>query len=412
MKDDSIIVSRKRVPLRIAVFVLAVLAAAVAFAAGVKKLSGNEPGSAVIGARANGDVPLYAAHFRLTYAFSGGSRDIRQKKNEIADCYSNSLAFIYKLLDPETVHAGYEGNLADLNLRPNEEVQVSQTLFDILADALARSERQEGYSLYASPFLREWERICFSENPADFDPLRSSDMRERLEEVARRCLRPEDCRLEIVDAETRTVMLRVEQSYLDFLEEYEIEAPILDLNALKESYMLRYVAAALEGRGFNEGFLATVGGLSLSLSRDPAGDWEVYGCVDGAGVVAGRLPSAPGTAGRLLRAYPLTADDPGFYQIDGLLRGPWLLPTADWGEGPVRSLWVVMRTGDPVECCAESLRLASAETSEAFSRLAAESGADLVVWTPAEGNGRQLWAAGPDSGALTPAEGFTVELVN
>ena len=411
MKDDSIEISRKNLPLRIALFTLAVLVAVAAFTFGVKRLMGNEPGTVVIGARANGDVPLYAADFRLTYHFAEGSRSIRLQKNEIADCYSNSLDFIYKLLDPETVHEGFEGNLADLNRHLNEPVQVPQTLFDILTDALARSERQEGYSLYAAPFLREWERVCYGEDPENYDPLANPDVRERLEDIARRCLRPEDCRLEIVDSETRTVLLRVEQSYLDFLEEYEITAPILDLNALKEAYMLRSVAAALEARGFSDGFLATVGGLTLSLSRDATGDWAVYSCVDGTGVIAGRLPAAPGTAGSLLRAYPLSPEDPGFYAWEGRLRSPWLLPGADWEEKPVRSLWVVLCGGDPVDCCAESLRLAAADTSGALAQLASESGADLVVWTPAEGDGRRLLAAGPEGERLLPAEGFTLELV-
>ena len=412
MKDDSIEISRKNLPLRIALFTLAVLVAVAAFTFGVKRLMGNEPGTVVIGARANGDVPLYAADFRLTYHFAEGSRSIRLQKNEIADCYSNSLDFIYKLLDPETVHEGFEGNLADLNRHLNEPVQVPQTLFDILTDALARSERQEGYSLYAAPFLREWERVCYGEDPEAFDPLNNPDIRDRLEEIARRCLRPEDCRLEILDAQTRTVILRVEQSYLDFLEEYEITAPILDLNALKEAYMLRYAAAALEARGFSDGYLATAGGLTLSLSGDKTGDWAIYSCVDGMGVIAGALPASPGMAGSLLRAYPLSPEDPGFYRLDGLLRSPWLLPGKDWGEACVRSLLVMQLGGDPVDCCAESLRLAAADSMEEFTLLAAESLADLLVWTPSSGNGRELWAAGPEREALLPAEGFTVEPVN
>ena len=412
MKDDSIEISKKHLPLRIAFFVLALLAAVAAFTYGVKRLTGNEPGVAVVSAKANGDAPLYAANFRLTCHFSGSGRDIRLRKNEISDCYSNSLAFIYKLLDPETVYAGYEGTLADLNLHPNEPVQLPQTLFDILSDALLRHEREEGYSLYAAPFLREWERICYTEDPEAFDPLTNPDIRARLEEIARRCLRPEDCRLEILDAQTRTVILRVEQSYLDFLEEYEITAPILDLNALKEAYMLRYAAAALEARGFSDGYLATAGGLTLSLSGDKTGDWAIYSCVDGMGVIAGALPASPGMAGSLLRAYPLSPEDPGFYRLDGLLRSPWLLPGKDWGEACVRSLLVMQLGGDPVDCCAESLRLAAAESPADLSLLAAESPADLLVWTPAEGDGRRLMAVGPERDRLIPAEGFTLAFVN
>ena len=130
------------------------------------------------------------------------------------------------------------------------------------------------------------------------------------------------------------------------------------------------------------------------------------------GVIAGALPASPGMAGSLLRAYPLSPEDPGFYRLDGLLRSPWLLPGKDWGEACVRSLLVMQLGGDPVDCCAESLRLAAAEGPADLSRLAAESPADLLVWTPAEGDGRRLMAVGPERDRLIPAEGFTLSLVN
>ena len=127
MKDESIEVSKKNLPLRITLFALAVVVAVASFTYGVKKLSGNAEGYAAVGARADGDAPMYSAHVRLTYSFTGGSRGIRVMKNEISDAYSAALGRLYKLTDAETKFSGYEGNLADLNKRPRSCSRSSPT---------------------------------------------------------------------------------------------------------------------------------------------------------------------------------------------------------------------------------------------------------------------------------------------
>lgn len=411
MKDDSFDpgeISTKHLPLRIAAFVLAFAVAVGAFVISVKQRSGNEAGYAVVSARANGDVPLYAANIQLTYRFEGSSRSIRLMKNEISNCYSNALAYIYKLLDAGKEYPGYAGNLAELNRRLNEDVAVSQELFDVLSDALERSDREEGYSIYAGPLYAEWESVTYTSDPENIDPFVNPDERERLETIARRCVRPTECRLEIVDREQRLVRLNVEQSYLDFRREYELRSPILDLNLMKDAYLLRYVGDTLELRGFTNGFLATRSGLSRSLSGDSGGQYAVYSYVNHTAVTAASVPAAAGTVGSLIRAFPLTDDEGGYYDLSGILRGPYILPGADFAEAAARAVWIMRRGGDEVEACCESLRLAAQASAGRIAEAAAESGADLIVWIASDGDGRELHAAGPEVSELQAAEGFRI----
>ena len=403
MKDDNVEVSSKNLPLRIALFLLALAVAITAFTVSVQKKSGNSAGDAVVSARADGDAPLYAANVRLTYHFDGRSRDIRLLKNEISDAYSNALGRVWKLLDTEKVYDGYEGNLADVNRHPNENVTVPRELFEILADALERSDREEGFSLYAAPLYAEWERILYAENAADFDPLRNEDEAERLRAIAFACADRSNCSLELVDAENCVVRLNVADSYRQFLADYELPRTVLDLNRLKDAYILRAVARALELRGYRSGYLATRSGLTLSLSEDTWGAYEIYSYVNQTAVAAASVAAAPGTAGSMLRAFPLTEDEAGFYSVDGLLRGPYLLPGEDWAASPLRSVMVLRRDGDVLEAAYESLCLAAGNADGL-------SGAALTVWTLPGEDGMTLHAAGAEAGNVQPQEGFQIRI--
>ena len=406
MKDDSIEVSSKNLPLRIALFILALIVAAGAFTFGVKKLTGNEAGYAVVSARADGDAPLYASGTQLNYRFEGKSSEIRLLKNEISDAYSAALAYIWKLLDAKTVYPGYEGNLAYLNGHPNEDVTVPRALFDILADALERSEREEGFSLYSAPLLAAWETIVYTENPVDFDPLRNDGEAERLRAIARACADRSNCSLELVDAENCVVRLNVSESYRAFLEDYELPRTVLDLNRLKDAYILREVAAALELRGYRNGYLASRTGLTLSLSGDMEGAYEIYSYVNQETVIAASVPAAPDTACSLQRAFPL-GEEAGYYELDGILRGPYLLPDEDWTEAPLRSVMVLRRDGDVLEACMESLRLATEQAGK-IADAAASSDASLVVWTLLGEDGHTIHAAGDEAAQVQPQEGFQI----
>ena len=402
MKDDSIEISTKHLPLRIIGFVLAFVIAIGAFAFGVKKLSGNEAGYAAVTARADGDAPMYAVHFRLTYNFSGNSRAIRLLKNEISDAYSDALGHLYKLTDAENDYPGYEGNLADLNKRLNREVTLPRELFDILCDALERTERGEGYSIYAAPLYAEWESIAYSSDAEEFDPLINADERERLRAIADACADPDNRSLEIVDAENCVVRLNAAQSYLEFLEEYELPRTLLDLNVMRDAYLLRGVAAAMEQRGFADGFLSTTGGLTASLSGHTDGEYVIYNYVNNAAQFAASVPVIPSAASAAFTAFPVGEEAAGFYQISGLLRCA-ARPAVTGEDAAIRSVFVLRRDADIVAACYDAFACFLRSSLPG----AVPDGVDLLTLTTSDGDGKTLMAGGSDVQLLSLRPGFS-----
>ena len=402
MKDDNLDfsdISTKHLTLRIILFALAVAVAVAAFVYGIKKLGGNEAGWSVISARADGDAPRYAVNVRLMYDLEGKSRSIRELKNEIADAYSTALGRLYKLLDAEKDYPGYEGNLADLNKRYNRDVTLPQELFDILYDALERTGRGEGYSIYAAPLYAEWERIAYAADAADFDPRADAGMAERLQAIAAQCSDRENCRLEIVDRDACVVRLHVADAYLDFLSEYELPRILLDLNALHDAYLLRGVAAALEERGFSSGFLYTTGGMTLSLSGHMDGDYVIYSYVNNTAQTAATIPVAPGTACGVFNAFPTEEGEAGFYTAEGMLRCA-ARPALTGEDVPLRSAFVLRRDGDIAE--------AAYEAYCAFLTAPQATDCELLAYTPSDSDGKTLFVSGAQAGAVKPEVGFTV----
>ena len=405
MRDDSIEnleVSKKNLPLRITLFVLAVIVAVASFTYGVKKLTGNEPGYAEVPARADGDAPLYASEIRMTYHFAGGSRDIRILKNEISDAYSAALGRLYKLLDARNEYPGYAGNLAELNRRVNREVTIPRELFDILCEAMELTQRGEGYSVFAAPLYEEWARIAYASDAAEFDPLADPDEAERLQAIAMQCADPENRSLEIVDEANCIVRLNVSPSYLAFLEEYELSGLVLDLGPMKNAWILRGTASALEQRGFSDGFLSTIGGLSLSLSGSVEGEYVIYSYVNNMATLAATLPVTPGTASAAFTAFPITEDAAGYYTANGVARCA-VRPSPEGTDAPASSVFVLRKDGELVEACYEALcRFLSVDPASA-----ARGGADLVTVILTE-DGKTIRAAGSGSDALCIEDGFGI----
>lgn len=403
MKDDSFDlddISTKHLPLRVVGFVLALAVAVGAFVYGAKKLGGNEAGFTVIPANADGEAPLYAADFRFTYDLEGSGKEIRLLKNEIAGLYSTSLAHLYKLTDAENDYPGYGGNLADLNKRLNRDVTLPQELFDILRDALERTERGEGYSIYAAPLYAEWESIAYAEDAADFDPLHNDGERERLRAIAAHCTDRDSCRLEIVDAEQCTVRLSVSDAYIDFLNDYELPRTVLDLNVMRDAYILRATADALERQGYQNGFLYTTGGMTLSLAGHTDGEYVIYSYVNNSAQIAATVPVAAGTACGAFNAFPTAEDEAGYYSVDGILRCA-ARPETEEAETPVRSAFVLRRDGD--------VTAAAYEAFCAFLRGADATEADLLALTNSDGDGKTITITGPEFSAVKPEDGFRAE---
>ena len=245
---EEIEVSGKHLKLRIAAFVLAVIVGVSAFAVAFRQMANREPGYYEITATRDETAPLYPNGVSLYCYFSGTSSVIKEKLMRSEALYSESLARIYRLLEPRQTFDGYV-NLATLNQRPGEAVALPAELFEVLMDVQARAE-----GLLSVPFdgaLRGiWQELLYLSEPQAFDPLRDEGQRDRMEAVKAALSSPDAIRLEVVDPSTYTVRLEVSDALSAVLREYEVEAPLVDLGPLREAYTLRYVGNRLVKEGF------------------------------------------------------------------------------------------------------------------------------------------------------------------
>lgn len=360
MKDyQDITLSNQHVPLRIAAFILAFAVAVTAFAVGIRNLGRKELGYHRIETLPDEEVPLYASGTAFVYLFDDDSVDIRSAMDEMKNYYSVALKRAYLLLDAEHTYEGYV-NLATLNQSIGQEVAVSDELYAVLTDAMARTEAGEGYSLYAGAVYAEWNSILMASDAERFDPLNDPQEAERLSRLGELTGEEDLVRLEIVDAERHILRLDVAEEYLALLAELEIEPVILDLNLLRDAYALDIVTAELEKAGYDNGYLTTDSGLTVSLSRHEGGTYCVY-VPNGTDVTpAATLPVTAGSACSQFQSFAFQEGDYGFYTVTAegktVYRHPYL-PASGVYPQLLTYACVTVDGEDPVEAAYQTVRL-------------------------------------------------------
>ena len=361
MKDTDIQLNEKNVPLRTAGFLLALAIAVTAFTAAISSIGKKDPGLYAVDASPDENLPLYATDVTLTYYFTGESDEIRVAMNTIRPIYSAALRQAYLLLD---AHQTYEGttNLASLNAAPGEPVTVGKELLGILNDAYARTCEQRGYNMFAGALYAEWESILILEDPETFDPVRNEEERTRLARLAAMTNDLGNFGYTVVDAEAGTVRIDVSPEYRALLRELEIDAPVLDLNVLRDAYELRMIGDALAAEGWRNGYLSANSGAVLALPDYSAGSYCLYDRTEKSTVPAVTIPAPGGSAFSQFRAFAYSDGEYEFYRIaDGereYWRHPYLPSSGEYSEW-IASSCVFAEDGDVVEACYDNLLLFS-----------------------------------------------------
>ena len=388
-RDNEIRPSEKHIPLRIIGFVLAFITAVCAFAFGVNRIGYKQEGMYELTAAADQELPLYQSGIHAKLLFRGSSSQIKLALGQADKVYTEALKQSFKLLDAGQEYDGIV-NLATLNARPNADMTVSPELFAVLQDAWAKTLERQGYSLFAGPVYAEWNSILNLTEPEDFDPLRNEEEASRLAQLEQRTGDMDGLRLITVDEASCTLRLEVPEDYLAFLRDMELEPVVLDLNLLREAYLLELVAAELETQGLNQGFLSTDSGLILSLSGNDRGEYALYGAGEEPKLVA-TAKAAPGSAYSLMTAFPLvTGVESPYYTMEDSgkihLRHPFL--PADGRDREVLLSSGVLRTdGKLAEACYENLRLRRAESMTELEELAKASDAAVAWLLQGDGSG-------------------------
>jgi len=257
-------VSSKYKVLRTVLFFVAAGVAVTAITLGVLSIGHKDPGWQEISASADSQAPLYSSDYTFQYYAEGTSNQIKAVVRQVTDTYSHTLARAYKLTDPVNTYDGYV-NLATLNSSAGSDVQLEQELFDVLCSAYELTQKNEGYNMFAGPLYSEWYSILGSDNAEIFDPLFNEYQAQRIKQLSEAVTDSSNCSFEIVDSTRLIVRFSVSQTLQNLLKELELDVPVLDLNVLRDAYIVDIVRRNLVSQGLNAGQMFSKSGAAFSL---------------------------------------------------------------------------------------------------------------------------------------------------
>ena len=274
-------VSSKNIKLRAILTAVAFVIAVVAFTVGIVNIGHKDPGYHLIEAKVDKDTILLNKEVGFKYWFDGSSNDIKHGINDLTAAYSPVISAVYKELDHQNTYEGVV-NIATLNRSRGQFLTVAPELYSVLKDAYRLTLEQRGYNMFAGALYSEWKSILILDEPEDFDPANNPDMAGRIAAIAAEVSDLSNFSLEFDDA-GRAVRFSVSERYERFCREYEIDAPALDLNLLKNAYMIETVASGL---GLNEnGYLYTPEGLVLNMRQTGTLGYDLYTYENGSDTV-------------------------------------------------------------------------------------------------------------------------------
>ena len=364
----------KRLWPRVVAFVVALVVAVGGITLGVLNIGRKDAGYHDVDTEVNEELRMYNQGITFSYYFDGSSSDVKVAMRELSAFYSPQLLRVYKLLDAETEYEDFP-NIAALNAHIGEDVTVGPELFRVLSDAKEKTLEQKGYNMFDGAFYRAWQDIRYLSEPQDFDPLRDTEQRERLDRLCEAGSDLSNFDLVIVDAERYVVRLEVSEDYLALLKELEQEGPILDLGLLHDAYELQLLAESLESAGYQKGYLSMSSGAVVLLSRNPAGELFLYGVTEEGVAQAAAAPAAGGRAVSFMRCFAEREGEAGYYELDGQLRHPWIPASGEY-RNVIQA--AVSIADDPADACYENLKLQEAPTAEALRRAVLASPAEIA----------------------------------
>ncbi|MCR4912038.1 MAG: hypothetical protein K5925_05960 [Bacilli bacterium] len=263
-EDEEIKISTKHMPLRIVLFVLALAAAGTAFAIFFTSLNEKSAGYQRITATPKKEAPAYQLSVEAMYYLDGKSSDINAKIGELQTVLSENLFTIYATLD-EYGSYNTHSSIGDLNKHIGQEVQVSELLYTTLKKAYDYSDSYSNYSIYAQPIYDFWDNITHldAESRVNQDVVNYPDNQTYLNGLLTYCCK-EHCTVSFLEG--NKIKVELSNEYRTFIEENQVESPVLSLNILKVPLMVEYVKNVFEERGYKNGYLFTPDDYSVNLS--------------------------------------------------------------------------------------------------------------------------------------------------
>lgn len=356
---------------RLALVVVLLAAAAIAFAYAVTNFFSAQAGWQIIEASSS-QGPTCGDELTLLYELGAGDSSAAAEGRTLTGLYSDTCRKLFQLF--HTVEQ-FEGvtNLRDLSLRPNETLKVDPMLYR----ALETVQRHGDRTIYLGPVYARYGDLFFcqeEEQLVDFDPRLSGDVAREYEVLAAYARDPDAIDLRLLEDDQ--VCLFVSEDYLAFARREGVEQ-FLDFGWLKNAFVVDAVAETLLEQGFTHGVVSSYDGFQRNLDdRGERYSLNVVDHVDGATYRAAVLEYQGARSIACLRDHAVDElDGQRIYQLkSGEVRTTYL----DLEDGLCRSaVHDLIGYSDELGCGEIALKLAPVYVAEtldagALDRLARE----------------------------------------
>lgn len=242
----------KNLKLRVILLVVCLLIATVSIGFGIKMLVTRQNGWQTVEVASN-DIHC-GDDFTLQFYFGKTEMSATQEYRAVNALYSQACQQAYQSFYPD-------GELKQISAAANEEVAISQPLYN----ALSQVEKYGSRYLYMAPIYGVYNQVflCDTELEASwYDPSTDPEQQQWLAQLASYCNDPQMIRLELLGE--NKVKLVVSQQYLAFAAENEIQA-FLDFGWLQSAFAADYIADTLEEAGYTRGYLVSYDGFTRNM---------------------------------------------------------------------------------------------------------------------------------------------------
>lgn len=252
--------TKKNLPLRITLLVLALVIAIGAFWYGFSSLVDSPPGWNEIKC-ASGEMNC-SREFILNYYLGDAGISASAENKKLSTLYTELAENGYRLFNNEYEREDLH-NIRYVNQHPNEDIVVGPALYKALSVIVGAQNR----AIFLAPVYAEYKNLFLCQSDAEaliYDPTQDPELAAYVAEVTKFVTDPQMVNLQLLG--DYRLRLEVAPEYLEFARENEIEI-FLDFAWMTNAFIADYMADALIENGFTNGYLTSYDGYVRNLYK-------------------------------------------------------------------------------------------------------------------------------------------------
>ena len=278
-KDDDSKVGSKCIWLRIALFVIAIIIAAVSFGFGISQCTNQyKITTGLYDFNFSDDLndeSYYELNKRLNlvyYLDDSNNTSANKKYQTIKDFVLTKAKYFFDLYYSFEDHDLKGMNY--INAHPNEDIQIDELLYNSLKDAYSKSN--SNYSIFGG-LLFTYYQSCFTYFKKNNDALNNSLIANDLNTI-KEIYQDIDNNFSLTFKDNNTINFSYSSkvsSFLTSIEDQSQEVRILDFNVLFNSYFLDYMKSQMKENNYLKGYFYTPNGEMTFIGNLFTGDNEI-----------------------------------------------------------------------------------------------------------------------------------------